>query len=64
MRTVIIAVAASSVCALALFAVLYTRSRPAPSNVGATPPSPTPTNPPARRTLSEMYYNCGIWVIH
>jgi hypothetical protein len=46
MRTVIIAVAASSVCALALFAVLYTRSRPAPSNAGATPPSPTPTNPP------------------
>jgi hypothetical protein len=46
MRTVIIAVAASSVCGLALLAVLYTRSRPAPSNVGATPPSPTQTNPP------------------
>jgi len=47
-KTVIIAVAASSVCALGLLAVLYTRSRPAPPNttVGATPPNPTPTNPP------------------
>ena len=45
MRALIIAAAVSSVCALALFAVLYTRSRPAPTNAGATPPGPAASVP-------------------